>query len=192
MENIFVFLHTFLAEKMNFLDIVIALPLGYFIYKGYCRGIIFEVASLVGIIVGSMLAVRLSHWFADLIGLNGSSALLISFFVIFISVLLLAILLGKMVERFVKLVNVGFINNAAGAILGLCKGVCVVGVLLFFFAIVDIDEHVLTRNSKQSSMLYRPVERTGNRLVGAIGRYAAERRHRLESMEENSSTTSPL
>ena len=180
-----VFLHTFLWKKMNFLDIIIALPLGYLIYKGYSRGLIFEVASLIGIIFGSMLAVRLSNWFAEMIGLNGNSALLISFFVIFVSVLLLAILLGKLVERFVKLVNVGFINNAAGALLGMCKGVCIVGVLLYFFAIVDIEERVLTRKSKQSSMLYQPVEKAGSRLVGTMGYYAAERRHRLESIENS-------
>lgn len=169
---------------VNFLDLLIAIPLGYLIFKGYKRGLIFELASLVGVVAGSILAVRLAHWFSDLVGLDGSNALLISFFVLFVAVLVLALLLGKLVEKFVKLIHVGFLNNLAGAVLGMIKGVCIVGVLLYYVAVIDLSERVLSKDIKQASMLYRPVERTGKRLVGKMGQYIEIRKQRHEVMEE--------
>lgn len=178
-----VLLHPFpnLEKYMNFLDFVIALPIGYLIFKGYRRGLIFEVASLVGIIIGSIAAVRMAHWFASLVGLNGDHAFLISFFVIFVGVVLLSMFLGKLVERFVKLVHVGFANNLAGAILGFAKGLCIVGVLLYFVTFIDFKEKILTCDAKQTSMLYRPVEQTGQHLVGRMEVYIQNRKNTMNS-----------
>lgn len=161
---------------MNFLDILIALPLGYLVFKGYKRGLIFELASLTGIVVGCIVAVRLANWFSLFVGLEGDSAFLVSFFVLFVGVVILAIFLGKLVERFVKLIHVGFLNNLAGALLGMAKGVCIVGVLLYYIAVIDLNEKILTCNLKQSSMLYRPVLKAGSQLVGKLDDYLDERK----------------
>ena len=45
---------------MTFLDILIGIPLIYFIYKGWKRGIIFEIAALLGILAGIWAATHLS------------------------------------------------------------------------------------------------------------------------------------
>ena len=168
---------------MNFLDLLIAIPLGYLIFKGYKRGLIFELASLLAVVFGSILAVRFANLFSELVGLDGKNALLISFFILFVAVVILALLVAKLVERFVKLIHVGFINNLAGAILGMLKGLCIVGVLLYFVAIVDLGERVLTRDAKESSLLYKPVERSGMRLVGKMGEYVDHRKEIHEKQE---------
>lgn len=163
---------------MNFLDFLIAIPIGYLIFKGFKRGLIFELASLAGVVLGSVVAVRFAHLFAVLVGLEGDNAFLIAFFVLFVGVVLLSLFVGKLVERFVKLVHVGFVNNLAGAISGLLKGVCIIGVLLYFIAFVDIREKVLTKDSKETSMLFCPVERAGHQLVGRMEHYLHERRQK--------------
>lgn len=168
---------------MNFLDLLIAIPLGYLIFKGYRRGLIFDVASLAGIILGVILAVHLSIGVSSLLPLHGDNALLISFFLIFVAVVVLSLFLAKLVERFIKLVHAGFFNNFAGAVFGLIKGTCILGVLLYYIAIIDLEERVLTRDSKESSLLYHPVERTGNILAGKISSYLDERRMTHEEQE---------
>lgn len=164
------------SKQMNFLDLLIAIPLGYLIFKGYKRGLIFELSSLAGIVLGSIVAVRMAHWFSNLIGLDGDNAFLVSFFLLFVAVVILAMLLGKFIERFVKLIHVGFMNNLAGALLGMAKGVCIVGVLLYFIAIIDLKEKVLTCNTKQESMFYQPVVKAGSHLVGKIDYYLDQRK----------------
>ena len=169
---------------MNFLDLLIAIPLGCLIFKGYKRGLIFEFASLAGIVLGSVLAVRFANWVSSLLGLNGENAVLIAFFVIFLAVIVASFFLAKLVERFVKLVHVGALNNIAGALFGLIKGVCIVGVLLYYVSIIDLNEKVLTRNAKESSILYHPVERSGKRLAGRMGMYVANRKQLHEQQEQ--------
>ncbi len=171
---------------MNILDLLIAIPLGYLIFKGYKKGLVYELASLAGIIVGSLLAVRLANWFSALIGLDGEYAFLIAFFIIFVAVVVLSLFAAKLVERFVKLMHVGVLNNLAGALFGLLKGACIVGVLLYYVAVIDLNEKVLTRNAKEVSMLYRPVERTGRKLVGRMDYYVAQRKQRHEQQENAS------
>lgn len=168
---------------MNFLDILIALPLGYLIYKGYRRGLIFELASLVGIVFGSVLAVRFAHWLSALVGLDGDNAYLISFFVIFVLVIVLSLFLARVVERFVKLVHVGAVNNLAGALFGLLKGICIVGVIIYYVAIIDLNEKLLTRDAKEHSMLYSPVERSGKKLAGRMSLYVESRKQAHEQQE---------
>ena len=165
---------------MNFLDIIIAIPLGYLIFKGYRKGLIFEAASLFGIVAGSIAAVRLAHWFSDLVGLTGQNAYLISFFVIFVGVVVLSLLFGKLVEKFVKLMKVGLLNNLAGAALGMLKGVCIIGVLLYYEAIIDLNGRVLTKETREASMLYRPVERTGAKLAGKMSLYVERRKQAVD------------
>ena len=168
---------------MNFLDLLIAIPLGFLIFKGYKKGLIYELASLAGIVIGSLLAVRLANWFSALIGLDGENALLIAFFIIFIAVIILSLFAAKLVERFVKLMHVGIVNNLAGALFGLLKGVCIVGVLLYYVAVIDLNERVLTRVAKDTSILYRPVERTGRKLAGKMDYYVSLRKQQHEQQE---------
>lgn len=172
---------------MNFLDIIIAIPLGYLIFKGYKKGLIFELASLVGIIVGSILAVRFAHWFSELVGLHGENAYLIAFFIIFVIVIVLSLLAAKLVEKFVKLMHVGIVNNLAGALFGLLKGFCIFGVLLYYVAVIDLNEKVLTRDAKDTSILYRPVERTGRKLTGRIDYYVSQRKQLHDQQEDSNS-----
>lgn len=171
------------TNSMNFLDLLIAIPLGFLIFKGYKKGLIYELASLAGIVIGSLLAVRLANWFSALIGLDGENALLIAFFIIFIAVIILSLFAAKLVERFVKLMHVGIVNNLAGALFGLLKGVCIVGVLLYYVAVIDLNERVLTRVAKDTSILYRPVERTGRKLAGKMDYYVSLRKQQHEQQE---------
>lgn len=168
---------------MNFLDLLIAIPLGFLIFKGYKKGLIYELASLAGIVIGSLLAVRLANWFSALIGLDGENALLIAFFIIFIAVIILSLFAAKLVERFVKLMHVGVVNNLAGALFGLLKGACIVGVLLYYVAVIDLNERVLTRDAKDTSILYRRVERTGRKLAGKMDYYVSLRKQQHEQQE---------
>ena len=168
---------------MNFLDLLIALPLGYVVYKGYRRGLIFELASLASVVLGSFLAVRFARVVALLLPIEGDSTLLIAFFVIFVSVIILSLLLAKFIERFVKLVHVGIINNIGGALFGLVKALAIIGTLLYFVSIVDLEGRVLTKDVRESSLLYRPVERCGQKLAGKLDNYIEERKELHEQQQ---------
>ena len=50
---------------MNWLDIVLAIPLLWFMYKGFRNGLIIELASLAALILGIYVALHFSFYVKD-------------------------------------------------------------------------------------------------------------------------------
>lgn len=162
---------------MNVLDTIIAIPLVYLLYKGYRRGLIFELSSLLGVVLGCWAAVHFSQYVSEVLGLKGDGAVLVAFFITFVAVLLISILLGKCVKGLFKAMKFGFLDKLAGALLGFLKAICIVGVILSYVVLIDQHEQVLKPTVKERAVLYRPVYKVGNRLTESLNTYVSQRRY---------------
>lgn len=169
---------------MSILDILLAIPLCFFIYKGWRRGIIFELAALCGVIIGCYAAIHFSKWVAEMINIEGDGAILIAFFITFLGVVIGTFFLGKAAEGFVKLVKVNSLNKILGAALGLAKCLCVLSVLISFVIIVDHEQEILTPDIKKSSTLFKPTYKIGNKLTSTLQTYV----HNARRAKENSNS----
>ena len=159
---------------MTLLDILLALPLAYLIFMGWKKGVVRELATLAGVILGWWAAVHLSQQVAPLLGLDGESAVLIAFIITFLIALVLAYLIGRIVEGLMKAVKLSVLNRLGGALLGAVKALCILGVLLSFLVMIDSREQILKRETKQKSLLYKPVYETGTKLTSQIKSYIAD------------------
>ena len=163
---------------MNVLDIILAIPLCYFIYKGWRRGFIFELAALTGI----RASVRdTSTWVAELLGLEGEGSLLIAFFITFLGVVIGSYFLGKAIEGFIKMVKADALNRILGALIGMAKCLCVLSVLLNFVLLVDLNHHIITPKLQEESKLYKPTYTLGNKLTATLKTHL----HELREQQEN-------
>ncbi len=124
---------------MNLLDIIIMSTMVFLILKGIFRGFIREIISLAGIILGIWLANHFQPQMTDYLKayLPSTSFLpVISFAVIFTSILLLCNLLGWLLKLFFKKALLGWVDRTLGAGLAILKGVIITSlaiVLLTFF-----------------------------------------------------------
>ena len=78
---------------MYWLDIVLAIPMAWFLYKGFKKGLIFELSSLIGLVVGIYCSIKFSKYVSTLIGIESEYSILVAFFVTFIGVFLLSLFL---------------------------------------------------------------------------------------------------
>ncbi|MBR1850137.1 MAG: CvpA family protein [Bacteroidales bacterium] len=156
---------------MTILDIILAIPLIFFIYKGWKRGLIFELGALIGIVAGCWAATHLSESVAQWLKIEGESTILIAFFITFVGVVALSFFLGKCLEGVVKLVHAGILNKIAGALLGMVKCVCILAVLLNLVVMVDRHQMVISADTKAKSLLFNPIHKTGNRLTAELRHY---------------------
>lgn len=161
---------------MNFLDILLAIPLCIFLWKGYKKGVIYEISALAGLICGTYAAIHFSCYVAKMLDIEGETTILVAFFITFVGVVILAFLCGKIIQGFVKLVKVGFLNNLLGAIFCMLQCVCILSVLLYYISVIDHKETLLTKDVKTESVLYKPINRTGNHLIGTLKTYVANQR----------------
>ena len=52
---------------MNYIDIILLLPLLYGAYRGFSRGLIIEVATLLGLLLGVYIAIKFSGYTEDIL-----------------------------------------------------------------------------------------------------------------------------
>lgn len=159
---------------MTILDILLLIPLGWLVFLGWRKGVIREAATLAGIVAGIWAAVNLSKLVANLLGLTGTSAILIAFFITFVGALVLTYLLGRSIERLVKSAHLSLANKIGGATLGMTKALCILAVILNGIVLLDKNEELINRETREKSLLYTPVYKTGNLLISSLKDFIEE------------------
>ncbi|MBI5794174.1 CvpA family protein [Candidatus Uhrbacteria bacterium] len=124
---------------MGFIDIVLIVIVGAFVFFGLFFGLVHTIGALLGTILGIVVA---SHFveptfdaFGFLLG-GGSVARIIIFIILFLVVSRLMGVVLWFVEKIFGFFSIipfaGTINRLLGAVLGLIEGIVVVGVVLFY------------------------------------------------------------
>jgi len=115
---------------MNSLDLIITAIICIAIATGVWKGLIKQVVSLGGIILGYIIAVnyyeRLSHFIT--VSDPGIRSIA-GFAVIFISIILLLSIAGWFMERLLKGARLNWINRICGGALGFLKGALIVMII---------------------------------------------------------------
>ena len=145
---------------MNYLDIIILAPLVWGVYRGFSKGLVIEVASLLALIAGIWCAVHFNAMAASILindlNLNITDRYLapVAFAVTFLAVALLIVLVSRIVDKILSAVALGGINKLFGAIFGGLKAFLIVAVVLFFVNQIDTKYGFLSSEKKSSSILY--------------------------------------
>ncbi|MBF90307.1 MAG: colicin V production protein [Flavobacteriales bacterium] len=146
---------------MNYLDIILSIPLLLGLYKGLKRGIIKELASLLALTLGIYVAVHFSEQVQPTLQANTSideSFLpIIAFAATFIMIVLLVRLLGLMLDKIIKLVALGMISGLLGGFFGLLKTAFIISALLLIFNTLDYHLELIPNEQKKNSLLYQPI-----------------------------------
>ena len=118
---------------MNFFDIITIIILAYCIIRGVFRGLLKELASIIGVFGGFyaaytyyMVAAKpLSRWISNTGYLN-----MLSFLIIFCVVFLIISILGVIINYLLKLALLGWVDRLSGALFGALKALLIVSALL--------------------------------------------------------------
>jgi membrane protein required for colicin V production len=151
------------------LDLVFAVILVLAVLKGYQRGLIIGLFSLVAVIIGLAAALKLSTVVAGYIGqavkVSEEWLPLISFVVVFLIVLLLIRLGAKAIEKTFEVVLLGWVNKLGGIILYAAIYTIVLSVLLFYAEQMKL----LQQETIEKSMTYSFVQPWGPKAINAFG-----------------------
>jgi len=146
---------------MNYIDLIIALFLAWFAYKGFTKGLIIELASLVALILGIYAALYFSDVTADFLvayfKMGKKYLSLIAFVLTFILVVIAVITLGRILEKFIDILLLGFLNKLAGAVFGILKGMLILSLLLMLLTYMG-GGNILGEKTRESSLFYGTVK----------------------------------
>ena len=119
---------------MGLVDIAILVILGFFLIKGIFRGLLKEICSLLGLVLGGVFAftfhLPLAQLLQDSFDLPAQLCVWGAFLAIFFAIILLFAVIGFVLNRFVKMVFLGGFNRLAGAAFGIVQGVVILAIIL--------------------------------------------------------------
>ena len=142
---------------MNYLDIIIAVPLLYGLIKGFSNGIVKEVTSLLALFVGVYIAINFSEYlepkFIDILDGYQQFVPVLAFGVLFLVTVLCVKTLGFFIDKLTKALALGVFSRVFGGVFGFLKVVVIFSFLLF----VINDYNLVKKQTKESSVLFTPL-----------------------------------
>ncbi|MCO6481597.1 MAG: CvpA family protein [Flavobacteriales bacterium] len=153
---------------MNWLDWVMMALLAAAAVRGFFRGFVVEIASLVALVAGIWAASRYNARVAGWIGLDPQHEV-ISFLVTFIGVLVAVHLLAKLITKAMDLAMLGLPNKVAGCFFGLLRAAFVLSVVLNILLARAEVSGLVPRDTLDASVLYKPLRALAPAIVPALG-----------------------
>lgn len=151
------------------LDLVFAVIIVLAIIKGFQRGLIIGLFSLVAVIIGLAAAMKLSAVVAQYIGsavkVSDEWLPVISFAVVFIVIVLLIRLGANAIERTVEVVMLGWLNRLGGILLYAVIYTIVFSVLLFYAEQLNL----IKPETIEKSVSYSFIQPWGPKAINGIG-----------------------
>ncbi|HRZ41353.1 MAG TPA: CvpA family protein [Bacteroidales bacterium] len=148
---------------MNFLDILFVIPLLWFAWKGFSKGLIVEIASLAALIAGIYLAMNFSWYVGGYLGNlfdgNPKYITLAAFAITFLGVVILVQLVGRLVSRSVEKMAMGFLNKLGGAAFSVLKVAFILSILINYYGMIDTRQKLIPPKMREESLLYKPLEK---------------------------------
>jgi len=146
---------------MNYFDIVLVIPLLWAAYKGYTKGLIISITSLLALLVGIYGAIRFSgfvgQWLDGFWSLEAQYLSLIAFALTFLAIVLSIHFLSKMLEKLVKAIALAWLNVVGGIVFNLLKAAFIMSVIIYVYEQIDLEKNILKSETRESSLLYSPI-----------------------------------
>lgn len=126
---------------MNILDIIILICLIPALIQGIFKGFISQAISIISLILGAWASARFAgavcQWMAQYISGSEQTLKIAAFILIFIIVIIALTLIGKLLEKIITLVMLGWVNRLLGAAFALMKWLLVMGLLALAFNAIN-------------------------------------------------------
>lgn len=150
---------------MNFVDIGIGLLLVVGLFRGFRKGFIIGVASLVALVVGIYGAIHFSYIAGEYLAqyLNWSERVITvcAFVFTLLVIVFLVHLMGRVLTAIVNVVLLGLLNKMAGGLFGMLKVSILLGALFIFFERFPLSLTLIGEETKKSSLFYEPLRAIG-------------------------------
>ncbi|MHC1703328.1 MAG: CvpA family protein [Tenuifilaceae bacterium] len=148
---------------MIIIDIILVAIFIFAGFRGYQKGFIIQLASLVGLILGIWGAIKFSDYTAGLLTehfhLTTQYLPLIAFAVTFTAIVIAIHFIGKAIEGIFDLAMLGFANKILGVVFGVLKTAFILSVFLVIIEKADTKINILPKDISEKSIFYRPIER---------------------------------
>jgi membrane protein required for colicin V production len=147
---------------MNYIDIIILLPLLWAAFRGFTKGFIIAAASLLALILGIYGGIHFSGYAANLLAPHFEADFkhlrVVSFLATFVVIVIAVHMVAWLTDKLVSAVALGFVNRILGILFNTVKMAFIISVLIGMLNYFDPNSSILDAADKEASITYKPVE----------------------------------
>ena len=151
------------------IDIIFAILIVISIFKGYRKGLIIAIFSIVAFIVGLAAALKLSATVAahlqNSVSISGKWLPFLSFAMVFGLVAVLVGMGGKLIEKTFEMALLGWANRIGGILLFVILYTIIFSIFLFYAEKI----HLFEEATIQSSKVFPFIKPWGPKVINAFG-----------------------
>ena len=174
---------------MNSLDYILLIPLLFGLYRGFTKGLIIELASLLALTLGIYGALHFSsftfEFLSDYVEIKTVYLQLASYGLTFLIIVMVISLTGKALTMLIKLVALGFINRMMGAIFGSIKVLLILALFILFFDRFNKQFGMVKDEVLDASLLYNPIRIQAEQFYPNVLEEFERQKESIEDMKEN-------
>ena len=140
-------------------DIAIFIILGFFTFNGFRHGFIEEMARLISLVCGFILASKFHNLVIPYLQPyieDGTVRVTVAYLGVFVASVIVIAMVAKMLQKFIELILLGWLNGLLGLLLGLLKCFLIVSLIIFIIQAIPLKleggETILKKLEKESIM----------------------------------------
>lgn len=163
---------------MNFLDIIIIIPIIWGAYKGFSKGLISELSTLTALILGIWGAISFSSFIANFLinnfNFSDKYVPIISFALTFILIIIAVHFIAKLLTKLIKAVSLNFLNKITGAAFGILKFGLIISIVIVIINKINSDLKFMSVETTNNSILYKPIEKISTTVFPSLKDFNAK------------------
>ena len=154
---------------MSYVDLFFGLVLAWGAYSGFSKGLIKELASILGVIIGVFLAknyypyldIKLKPIFESEAGFIS----ILSAILIFLLTIMVFKIIAKFLTKFLKIFALGLLNRIIGSVFGIFKTVLLLCILVFIFSNINNVTGIIKAEKLSQSFFYSKIEKINSFII---------------------------
>ena len=154
---------------MSYLDLFFGLAIAWGAYSGFSKGLIKELASILGVIIGVFLAknyypyldIKLKPIFESDAGFIS----ILSAILIFLLTIMVFKIIAKFLTKFLKIIALGLLNRIIGSVFGIFKTVLLLCILVFIFSNINNVTGIIKAEKLSQSFFYSKIEKINSFII---------------------------
>ncbi|WP_456456054.1 CvpA family protein [Thermovibrio sp.] len=137
-----------MLSSLNLLDALILITLGWNLIRGFNKGFVEEVISILGIVFSIYVAYFYAPKLSYLLLKSSSPAVIVlTGFFTFLLLFSVSKLISSFIDSKVSKTSLGFLNNLLGTLFGILRGVLISSLLVFSISVLFPKSYLVKKSS---------------------------------------------
>ena len=154
---------------MNLIDSICLIILIYGSYKGFRNGIVGELLSFLGILLGIYLSKTyypiVDEYLATIFDSTNQLVSLISVILIFSVTIILTKILSKVITKALNVMALGLLNKLIGSIFGLLKYLLILCIITFIFSEANDIFVFIETNKIEETQIFSKIQKINDYIL---------------------------